>query len=75
MKYENCDCDGDEGGEEDLSEAEGGEEDLSPDEMEEAKKMMPTINLTLVFLKDKMKELGKFKGMLDEDEEEDDYNG
>jgi hypothetical protein len=50
------------------------EEELSPEEMKEAEKLVPDINIKMVFLKDKMRELGKFKDMLDEDEDEDDYN-
>lgn len=50
------------------------EEELSPEEMKEAEKLVPDINIKMIFLKDKMKELGKFKGMLEDDEEEDDYD-
>ncbi len=60
-------------GEGEEMEEEGGEE-LNEEEMKEAQEKLPKVNLTLVFLKDKMREMGKFKGMLDEDEEEDDYN-
>lgn len=56
-------------------EMEGGDEELSEEDMEEAKKMMPKLNIKIIMLKDKMRGLGKFKDMLDPDEEEDDYNG
>ena len=69
-----CEKCGHEMEEEMMEEEEVVEEELSPEEMKEAEKLVPDINIKMVFLKDKMREMGKFKDMLDDDEDEDDYN-